>query len=100
MSKKKKRRKVIVHNMTHAMRKYIQQVLTSRQSSALKTQSMLLAFFFQNLLFFFTHQGNKGPDVQGRGFACPFLSSCGRHGVLPLVWAVLSSIATSSLDFC
>jgi hypothetical protein len=30
-------------------------VLTSRQSSALKTQSKLLAFFFQNFLLFFTH---------------------------------------------
>jgi hypothetical protein len=56
----------------------------------LKTQTVLLAFFFQNLLLFFTHRGNKGPDMRGRGFACLFRSGCGHHGVLPLVWAVLA----------
>jgi hypothetical protein len=30
---------------------------------SLKTQTVLLAFFFQNLLLFFTHRGDKGPDV-------------------------------------
>ena len=56
------------------MKRYIlEETLTSRQFSSLKTQTLCFCFLFQFVLLFLAHSGYQSSDMGCGGFAVPFL---------------------------